>query len=209
MTLLFAMMLDMGATSQHLLVPVSRRGRPGTREALLDAVDALLEERGWAACSMQAVARRAGLTTGAIYSTFGSRGALLAASLTRRTGDVEGLDVREPDLRKAVTLYAKGYHHLSSGAAGRSLVATQLDLFRLAVTDEALRLELRETFNEMLAGLARDIDARRKASKPSAAALAQRMIAALQGLTLQQVAIGNDHISADTYVDVALAALGI
>src|SRR3982751_1595737 len=86
------------------------RGRTSTRERLLQAVDELHAERGWTACSLQAVARRAGLTTGAVYSTFGSRGALLAAWMVRRVED-QGLPEDEPDLRRAVEAFARGYYH--------------------------------------------------------------------------------------------------
>src|SRR3954454_8137869 len=83
------------------------RGRADTRERLLAAVGELRADRGWPACSLQAVPRRAGLTTGAVYSTFGSRGALLAAWMVRRVERFD-LPADEPELAGAVTAFARG-----------------------------------------------------------------------------------------------------
>src|SRR3954471_7516339 len=110
------------------------RGRADTRERLLEAVGELRAERGWAACSLQAVARRAGLTTGAVYSTFGSRGALLAAWMVHRV-ERFGLPDEEPDLVRAVTAFARSYYAQTQTAEGLELVTMQLDLVRLAATD--------------------------------------------------------------------------
>jgi AcrR family transcriptional regulator len=63
----------------------SRRGRPKgdkrerTREALLEAARALVREKGHERTTLQAVARRAGMTTGAIYGNFKNRDELFIA----------------------------------------------------------------------------------------------------------------------------------
>src|SRR3982751_3576884 len=85
------------------------RGRTSTRERLLDAVDELQAERGWTGCSLPAGARGAGLPTGPVYSTFGSRGALLAAWMVRRVENY-GMPADEPDLHRAVAAFARGYY---------------------------------------------------------------------------------------------------
>jgi AcrR family transcriptional regulator len=56
----------------------SRRGPKGdkrdrTRTALLEAARALVREKGYAGTTLEAVARRAGMTTGAIYGNFKNR----------------------------------------------------------------------------------------------------------------------------------------
>jgi AcrR family transcriptional regulator len=50
-----------------------------TRQRLLVAAMIEVSERGMAGASLDAIAARAGLTKGAVYSTFGSRGDLLLA----------------------------------------------------------------------------------------------------------------------------------
>lgn len=49
-----------------------------TRDRLLDAAHELLLRRGYQATTVQAVARHAGLTTGAIYANFGGKQELMA-----------------------------------------------------------------------------------------------------------------------------------
>jgi AcrR family transcriptional regulator len=48
------------------------------RQAVLDAAIALLAERGYAGCSMAAVASRAGIATGSLYKHFANRADLVA-----------------------------------------------------------------------------------------------------------------------------------
>jgi AcrR family transcriptional regulator len=184
-----------------------QRGRPGTRDALLDAVDGLLAERGWSACSLQAVARRAGLTTGAIYSTFGSRGALLAASMMRRTGSA-GLPVDEPDLARAVAHFARSYHAASQDPGGVNLFIAQIDLLRLGATDDGVAAALADTFRLQLDALTTDVAARRGGSPSSSREVTQRLLAVLQGLMLQQVGFGAD-LGERAFVDAALDAVGL
>ncbi len=53
------------------------------RETLLDAVDALLDERPWAKISMGDVAKRAGVSRQTLYNEFGGRREFAEALLTR------------------------------------------------------------------------------------------------------------------------------
>src|SRR3954471_10591191 len=135
------------------------RGRADTRERLLVAVGELRAERGWTACSLQAVARRAGLTTGAVYSTFGSRGALLAAWMVRRVENY-GMPADEPDLHRAVAAFARGYYESGQTADGIQLVTMQLDLVRLAATDQPPSQAPGEGFEQLLDELVVGLDAR-------------------------------------------------
>jgi AcrR family transcriptional regulator len=65
--------------------PSSRRGKPKgdkrerTREALLEAARALVREKGHERTTLEEVARRAGMTTGAIYGNFRNRDDLFIA----------------------------------------------------------------------------------------------------------------------------------
>ena len=72
--------------------PSNRVGRPprgerspeDTREALLEATEALLSERGYAATSMQAVAKASGITKGTLYHHFPLGKDALIAEVGRR-----------------------------------------------------------------------------------------------------------------------------
>src|SRR6188508_3685705 len=63
----------------------SRRGKPKgdkrerTRAALLEAARALIREKGYDRTTLEEVARRAGMTTGAIYGNFKNRDELFIA----------------------------------------------------------------------------------------------------------------------------------
>lgn len=184
----------------------AERGRPGTRDALLDAVDAIVAERGYAACSLQAVARRAGLTTGAVYSTFGSRGALLAAANERRSADA-GLPADEPDLGKAVSALARNYFEVGQNPERFNLVLAQLDLVRLGFTDPGVAESLHDTYARMHATLAEDLELRAGGTLPGPALeVSQRLIAVLQGLMLQSIAFGGD-LPERVFVEAALGAI--
>ena len=185
------------------------RGKESTREALLDAVDELLAERGWSACSLQAVTRRAGLTTGAVYSTFGSRGALLAAAMLRRTEAAASLPAHEADLVGAVTAYAGSYWDATQNEEGRQLLTTQLDLMRLANTDPSISAALQASYVELLDTLVADLRRRGfsgRRIKPADAA--RRLVGVLQGLTLQNFAC-DARIPREDFVASALAAVGV
>src|SRR5215213_4938178 len=53
--------------------------RDRTRATLLEAARALIRGKGYAATTLEAVARRAGMTTGAIYGNFKNRDELFIA----------------------------------------------------------------------------------------------------------------------------------
>ncbi len=61
-----------------------KEGAERTRERLVAAADALFVERGFHGASVEDVARRAGVTTGAIYRAFGSKDGLFLAVFDRR-----------------------------------------------------------------------------------------------------------------------------
>lgn len=68
-----------------------RRGQ-ATERKLMAAVIALLDEGGLAACSVPALAERAGVATGALYRRHADKDALIAAALLDMVGLAEGAD---------------------------------------------------------------------------------------------------------------------
>ncbi|HVE98504.1 MAG TPA: helix-turn-helix domain-containing protein [Mycobacteriales bacterium] len=191
------------------VAPIAR-GRPSTREALLNAVDELVAERGLAGCSLQAVARRAGLTTGAVYSTFGSRGALLAAAMLRKIAALGGLPVGEGDLAAAVAAYARTYYGMGAHPDGAQLMLVQLDLLRLGAADPAVAAATRDAYRQVFDTLSSDVAAlvgdRDLPASPGE--LTYRMVAVLQGLTLQRTVLGIE-LGEDAFVAAALGAVGL
>jgi AcrR family transcriptional regulator len=104
-----------------------------TRERLLDAAYELLVEEGYHATTVQHIARRAGLTTGAIYANFSNKHELLVlAVLTRwvaagrgawfnpNGGLPEGVDVSE-FLVRHVSAPSAPEHRLLTEVTGAAL----------------------------------------------------------------------------------------
>jgi len=102
-----------------------RRNPAATRRALLDATLSLLAERGESGVRVTEVARRAGTTTGAIYSHFRDRAELLAAAYVDKfEGELSN------DIDKLEALLAGATDRDSAGAALLELVIVPDDEYR-------------------------------------------------------------------------------
>jgi AcrR family transcriptional regulator len=98
------------ADSPQTPPPRPRRGdkRERTRAALIAAAWAAVEEKGFAAVSLEEIASRAGMTRGAIYSNFASRAELLLAVISAR-GLVIDRDFSRPGpLKEQLRSFAEG-----------------------------------------------------------------------------------------------------
>ena len=122
------------------------------REAVLEAAIALLAERGYAACSMAAVASRAGIATGSLYRNFPSK-AELAAELfrtvvSREVAAVSEASQRPGDLVERIVAVVETF-------AGRALKSPRLAYALLAEpvdpAVDAERLVFREAFRDVFA----------------------------------------------------------
>ncbi|MFJ5232238.1 TetR/AcrR family transcriptional regulator [Kitasatospora sp. NPDC088391] len=122
------------------------------REAVLRAAAALLADRGYAACSMAAVAERAGIATGSVYQHFSSK-AELAVALFRTVCGREIAAVTEAAERAADPL--DGIAALVAAFAARALQAPRLARALLAEPAdpavEAERLVFRRAFRDLIA----------------------------------------------------------
>ncbi len=97
-----------------------RRGdkRERTRAALIAATWAVIDEKGLSAASLEEIARRAGMTRGAIYSNFPSRADLLMAAAGVR-GLAINRDFSEPGtLRQQLRRFAEGLIEVLPDARG-------------------------------------------------------------------------------------------
>ncbi len=68
-----------------------QRERPTARAAIIEAASALTVERGFEGVRVQEIARRAGVSTGAIYAHFAGRHELLVAAIGQYEGKAETL----------------------------------------------------------------------------------------------------------------------
>jgi TetR/AcrR family transcriptional repressor of uid operon len=83
-----------------------------TRERLLDAAAEVFAERGYERAGVAEIARRAGLTTGAIYSRYAGKAELLLDAIDQRTHDEirRLLGGDRPAARGTAVLEALGAH---------------------------------------------------------------------------------------------------
>jgi AcrR family transcriptional regulator len=127
------------------------------RETILVAAAELLAESGYSACSVAAVAARAGVAAGTVYKHFAGKSEL-AAELFRRVVSREVAAVHE-----AVTLDAPVTERAAAVVetfAGRALKSPRLAYALLvepvAPEIEALRLEFRVAFRDVIAEVIAD-----------------------------------------------------
>jgi AcrR family transcriptional regulator len=127
-----------------------------TRDRLLDAATILFAETGFSGTSVAAIAKRAGVTTGAIYSNFAGKDELFAAVVERHMQ------------RQAETyrlLYAAGgspAERMQRGAdRWMSLISGEPDYFplfievwRVGLAKPAIRKRLRKAYANLVAELA-------------------------------------------------------
>lgn len=87
-----------------------RRGdkRERTRAALIAAAWEVIDEKGFAAASLEEIARRVGMTRGAIYSNFPSRAELLLAVVGARGLNINRDFSRPGTLREQLRWFAEG-----------------------------------------------------------------------------------------------------
>ncbi|HZZ33794.1 MAG TPA: TetR/AcrR family transcriptional regulator [Phenylobacterium sp.] len=121
-----------------------RRGdkRERTRAALIAAAWAIVDEKGFGAASLEEIARRAGMTRGAIYSNFPSRSDLMLAMASARGLSIdrdfsrpgtlkaqlrefaEGLIATLPDARGAQRWHAEFMVHIAADPGLREHIAS-------------------------------------------------------------------------------------
>jgi len=130
--------------------------KAANRRALLDAATALIAREG-AGVRLEAIADAAGLTTGAIYSIFGSKSDLLVAVLADEISRVDlaigGYDQALP-LGAVIDRYVQTWIATYSDYS-KTQAAFELHLLLSAMENEDLRLRLTEMLDAELSQLAR------------------------------------------------------
>jgi AcrR family transcriptional regulator len=115
--------------------------RGTAREHLLDAALAELRERGYAATSLQAIAKRAGLTKGAVYWSFRDKQdlflALVEERLDRPARELMSITENAPAEIETAPLVSSGFAEILRNQPDLLLLA--FEHWELAVRDAELR----------------------------------------------------------------------
>jgi AcrR family transcriptional regulator len=154
--------------------------RERTRAALIDAFWAIVDEQGFAAASLEAVARRAGMTRGAIYSNFPSRAALLIAAAAVRGLKIDRDLSRPGTLREQLHGFAEGLAETLPNAPGTQRWHAELMLH--IATEPQLKAMIAEGF----AGLFETMAGQLQAQHGDRLAIPARTLA----LAIQSLAMG-------------------
>jgi len=126
-----------------------------TRERVIEAALALVAEGGWAAAGVAAVAARAGISTGAVYRHFASKGDLCAEVFRRASQhelDVLGSVAARPGQAADERLAAVVATFVRRALEGRRL-AYALLAEPAGPAVEAERLGFRRRYRDLFAGL--------------------------------------------------------
>jgi AcrR family transcriptional regulator len=186
--------MDIITTEPEAQGPAVARGAPETRQRLVESALEVFAERGYHAATLSEIASRAGLTTGAVYSTFGSKKALLIASVTQAASadaEVEAVLGHAGSLREALeTLVRDRARSLRSPATLR-ILKLQVEVLKLGLSEPEVLAPASASGRQQLDALARAMDelARRDGvSLPMPSGeLAILLSAMLNGLSLAQL----------------------
>jgi AcrR family transcriptional regulator len=129
--------------------------RQRTRARLVDAAAAVIGEKGWDRTSLDEVAKRAGMTRGAIYGNFANREELFLAVVQARWKPVAPHHIPGTTFRQH--MHALGKAVAAAGPARRAHALGALSFMLYALTHEDLRARLvqlnAETYKRMAEGL--------------------------------------------------------
>lgn len=136
-------------------MPSQEERRSETRAALLDAGASLFAERGIAGASVDAIARAAGRTSGALYDHFGSKEGLLFALLETWVGDAAVAIAAE---QAAATTFdewvAAMWHAVARPPSGDGRwIALEHELWSYAAQSDAARRYLAKRYRAAWAGI--------------------------------------------------------
>jgi TetR/AcrR family transcriptional regulator, repressor for uid operon len=121
-----------------------------TREKLLAAATVVFSERGYDGAGVQEIARRAGLTTGAIYANFSGKAQLLFEAIGARSADEldDLLKPRRQAVGAAELLAEMGSHLLDPPEPGNHHAGLLIEAFVAARRDDDLAALVRGLIDE-------------------------------------------------------------
>lgn len=176
--------------------PVRSGNRERNRAALLQAAAELAQQHGYAGTSLAAVAERAGLSTGAVYSIFGSKVELFIEVLLPDWHVATGQDlpIQAADVPSFLEAYARHWVARLRAGNARQAFELELEVYLAALRDPRLLAKTKAIFlssEERLSGHLEHLAASGVPLLVPAAELARTLVAALQGLS--QVAVALDE----------------
>ena len=171
-----------------------RERREETRARLLAATQTALVERGYAGTTTTAVCRRAGVSQGALFKHFASKGELLAATAERLFANlIDAYRDSLPRLAGVEDRAAAAVQLLWDVFEDARLLAA-IELYGAARTDRDLAARLApvaERHGENLHQLARELFPEAAPRRPDFDALVSVVVQAIQGATLGSLAAGD------------------
>ena len=172
----------------------AKRGR--NREALLAAALELSADRGYHGVSVEEIASRAGVTTGAVYSIFGGKRELFAAAL-RDGWRVPSLADAAPlgvPLRDAVARLGMTWGQLAADRRAAAAFEVGMELAMTTLRDEAGRAAAIADWNNDRDRLASELERYAAAAGETlpvpAVQLATRLVSALGGMSMIRIQTG-------------------
>jgi AcrR family transcriptional regulator len=182
----------------------------GQRASIMRAAGELLAERGYAACTIAAVAERAGVASGTVYNHFDAKAGLITELFTAVVG-------REVDVVRANASRGSAAERLRSVIetfGGRALKAPRQAYALLAEPVDpgvdALRLRFRESFRDVLADAVAYGVATGELPPQNPAIVAAALVGAIgEALTGQLVAGADDIETLATLIAFTYRAVGV
>jgi len=179
-------------------MPIQRRSQPqrraATRARLLAATQAALVELGHAGTTTPEVCRRAGVSQGALFKHFASKGELLAATAEQLFAHlIDAYRDTLPRLAGVQDRAAAAVQLLWEVFEDPRLLAA-IELYGAARTDRELATRLApvaERHGENLRQLARELFPEAAARNPDFDAVVSVVVQAMQGATLGSLASGD------------------
>ena len=171
-----------------------RERRETTRARLLAATQAALVERGTAGATTTEICRRAGVSQGALFKHFASKGELLAASAEQLfDGLIDAYRDEMPNLA-GVEDRATAAVQLLWGVFEDPRLLAAIELYGAARTDRELAQRLApvaDRHGENLRALSHELFPDAAARRPEFDALVAVVVQAMQGATLGSLASGD------------------
>lgn len=179
----------MSIATEQAVKPGGKRER--TRAALVAATLELIAEKGFAAASLEEIAARAGMTKGAIYSNFRSKGDLLLDAMQVRGFSLGTSLPPEASLRARLDEMAEGIVHMVVRARDEARLLVEFQLYALGDAD--LREEIARMYAAVFAGGAAFFDGM-DGVKPGVSPrhLAVTIQSMVLGLTMQSIMSPDD-----------------
>ena len=169
--------------------------RERTREALIAATLGLIDEKGLAGASLEAIARRAGMTRGAIYSNFESRADLLLAAVSERALRIDRSFKPADSLKAQLRQFAEGLIEQLPRAQGVGRWHAEFQLY--SVTDPEMREKVAEVFRLGFADMSRNLESQHRDLKVPARSLVLAIQAMAMGFLYQAILSPDEVRDAD------------